>query len=260
MSDVHGNLPAMEAALALLRREGAELLIDLGDLVHFGPDSAACFDLAAAEGLERIQGNCDRALGRGRRDTGDEFVNSMWARLSEDMLEAERATLGSARLRRLAGLPEELRYELEGRRYLFTHGLPGRVAGSLPANAPDDIYDYELTRGGCDVLTVGHTHETALHRQQHGWILNPGSVGGGTLPRAGTVMLLEPSRREGPCPRWLRVDYDFEAFAARSEAAGIHRFFTRSLELGRDLRGAWHTDDFELRQRWADEHSPRFAE
>ncbi len=251
LSDIHANLPAMRAALELFEREGVDQLVNLGDLVQYGPSPGECVRLAMETEMSSIQGNCDRAVARGRKATGDAFVNTYWEDLAAEHLVRTRGMLDSRSRAWLRDLPDEIRFEFDGLKILFTHGLPGVVAGSLPGSGADELFDILLQRNSCNVLVVGHTHSPALVRRPAGWILNPGSVGGGTLPAAGTAMILEPSRKGGPCPAWVRLDYDFEGYEADCRSAGVPDVFTRSIALGRDPRGQWHTDDTYWRQRWA---------
>ena len=66
LADVHGNLPAFEAALAAARREAPDLLVIAGDVVNGGPDSRACWQLARAEADLLLRGNHERyAIDRG---------------------------------------------------------------------------------------------------------------------------------------------------------------------------------------------------
>lgn len=253
LADVHGNLGALESAWRALGLESVDLVVNLGDLVHFGPSPDECVAFAREHTIDSIQGNCDRAVARGRASTGDFFVNSHWERLSDEVLEWTASRVSKAGISWLRGLPEELRFEFEGMKLLFTHGLPGNIAGSLPRNAAMELYDLLLSRNGCDVLVVGHTHETALVRRPGGWILNPGSVGGGTLPSAATVMVMEPSRQDGLAVSWIRAPYDFDRFEKGASAAGIPEIFTRAVQSGRDPRGEWHTTDTRWRQRWAEQ-------
>ena len=66
LADVHGNLPAFEAALAAARNEAPDLLVVAGDVVNGGPDSRACWQLARAEAGLLLRGNHERyAIDRG---------------------------------------------------------------------------------------------------------------------------------------------------------------------------------------------------
>ncbi len=57
IADIHGNLPALEAALAEIETLRPDRLIVAGDIVDGGPDSAACWRRVKALGCPIIRGN-----------------------------------------------------------------------------------------------------------------------------------------------------------------------------------------------------------
>ena len=63
ISDIHGNLPALEAVLADIEREGVDQIVVAGDTVS-GPWPAEVFDLLDAAGARFVHGNADRTVSR----------------------------------------------------------------------------------------------------------------------------------------------------------------------------------------------------
>jgi predicted phosphodiesterase len=59
ISDIHGNLPALEAVLAEIEREGVDEIVVAGDTIS-GPWPAEVFDLLAERGARAVRGNADR--------------------------------------------------------------------------------------------------------------------------------------------------------------------------------------------------------
>jgi putative phosphoesterase len=250
--DIHGNLQGLQAAWRLLAGAGTDLSICTGDVVQYGPDPEACVSFLREHSVDCVQGNCDRAVARGRRTTGDEFENVHWSRLAREALEWTRSALSEPARLWLRNLPEERRFSVERQSVVVTHGLPGNVSGGLQSSADGEVYDVILERSGAAVLVLGHTHEPMLLRRPRGWIVNPGSIGGGSLPSAGTAAILEIPERGPVSVSMLRVPFDIGAYSAASSAAGLPDVFRRCVELGRDPRGAWHATDIFVRQRWAE--------
>ena len=60
IADIHGNLPAFEAALEHVDRQQVDRLVILGDIVVGAPDSAACWNLARSLSCPILRGNNDR--------------------------------------------------------------------------------------------------------------------------------------------------------------------------------------------------------
>ena len=63
ISDIHGNLEALESVLGDAAREGAERVICLGDVVGYGADPNACMERVAADVAASVLGNHDAAVG-----------------------------------------------------------------------------------------------------------------------------------------------------------------------------------------------------
>src|SRR5688500_12861761 len=70
ITDVHGNLPALEAALARIEELGIERVWCGGDLVGYGPHPNEVCELIQRRGIPTIYGNYDYAIGRDLEDCG----------------------------------------------------------------------------------------------------------------------------------------------------------------------------------------------
>ncbi len=57
ISDIHGNLPALQAVIAHIENEGISERVCLGDIVGYGAQPAECIDLVRASGF-RVHGLC----------------------------------------------------------------------------------------------------------------------------------------------------------------------------------------------------------
>src|SRR5918912_85406 len=76
VSDIHGNLVALEAVLGDLERQRADLIVHGGDLAFNGPRPVECVERVRELGWPGVRGNMDEALEtrRGRHPSVD------WAR------------------------------------------------------------------------------------------------------------------------------------------------------------------------------------
>jgi hypothetical protein len=64
LSDIHGNLPALEGVLADIERSGVASVHCLGDLVGYGPDPSGVVSRVRGLGIPVIRGNYDDGVGR----------------------------------------------------------------------------------------------------------------------------------------------------------------------------------------------------
>lgn len=171
ISDIHGNLPALDAVLADIRRRGIDAIVNLGDMVSgplFPAETAARL---MRLGLPSVRGNCDRE------------VHSIPAeRLGQsDRFAAER--LDADQMQWLAGLPETRSY---GDGVVLVHGTPESdlesfvetldSTGLRPATLPE--VTHRAGTVGASLILCGHTHLPKLVRLEDGrLVVNPGSVG-----------------------------------------------------------------------------------
>ncbi len=253
ISDIHGNLPGLKACLEALAKEGVDQIACLGDLVQFGPFPAEVIDLLQRNDIDTVQGNCDRAVAKGRGSTGDSFENVHWENLAADLLQWTKDQITPEQKKYLKKLPAELRYKVGSRRILCVHGLPGNICGSIQPNVSNEVYDLLLERNSCDILVLGHTHEMLLQPRGSRMIINPGSIGGGTLPGEATVAVLDISEANTTASIcWHRIPFDTILYEKKYRHEDIPKTFLKCILLGRDPRGKWHTDDYNRRQKWAE--------
>lgn len=238
--------------MGAIEETGAQTVICLGDLVHYGPMPDETIDLVRKSGMDCVQGNCDRAAARNRDITGETYENPHWTNLAAEFFQWTVDSISRSNRKWLKELPDELKFQIGKRSVHCVHGLPGRQIDGLPANAAGEVYDEILNRSGASVLVCGLTHTPSVIRRPHGLIVNPGSVGGGTLPSGGTFMVLSFSEEGSPEVETIQFSYSMEELERSYSEAGIGEIFLKCLKLGRDQRGSWHTDQPKWRQQWAE--------
>jgi len=155
--DVHGNLPALRAALAAVRAESPEAIYHGGDLIGWGPQPNEVVAEVVSAGIAGIVGNHE-LLCLGAYAEADPLRNAS-TRWTAAQLTAD------SRLQ-IAHLPHQL--EAEG--FLLSHANPG--AWHEPPDA--DCFPYvhstdHLMRqppgfpAGSSVIVTGHVHEPAVY-------------------------------------------------------------------------------------------------
>jgi predicted phosphodiesterase len=233
ISDVHANLPALEAALAAARPYDA--VWHLGDVVGYGPQPNEVVALLASEGAVGVRGNHDAAA-IGRLST-DAFNDDARAAIEWTAKRIDGAARGW-----LSQLPERL----EMADFTLAHGSPR-----------DPTWEYVFSAGvargnmsafGTPHCLVGHTHVPLVFRQDgrrletvvpngrpvaldgSRSVLNPGSVG---QPRDGdpraSAMILDTER---VTVEWSRAEYDIARVQRLMNEAGLPPRLVRRLEFG----------------------------
>jgi diadenosine tetraphosphatase ApaH/serine/threonine PP2A family protein phosphatase len=225
VSDIHGNLHALEAVLAEIGRESPDEVWCLGDVVGYGPRPNECCALVRERADLVLCGNHDLAV-IGALDleefSGDAARAARWTR---DVLEDEN------------------------REWLATLQPTGKRDGAelFHASPRDPVWDYVLSEQvalqslrltEAPIVLVGHSH-VALALSTSGadiagglapggtevdvggrrWLFNPGSVGQPRDgdPQAAWLLVDFPGNRAG----FRRVAYDVEATQAEIRTAGL---------------------------------------
>ena len=161
--DIHGNLPALEAVLAELRRSGGVDEIVVGGDVVWGPMQSECIDLLRELGAMFIYGNCEWDVLHPSSDV-DRWCQ---ARLSE----RDRAFV--------ATWPLQLEFEIDDLGVtVFCHATPANNEAILTRITPDRVVAAALSGTDGSLVVCGHTH-VQFDRQLPGGprLVNAGSVG-----------------------------------------------------------------------------------
>jgi putative phosphoesterase len=179
LADVHGDLQALDAALARLHKMGCSPILCAGDLIDvevFGEEVVQ--RLKSEEGVICILGNHDRwALEfRHRRQDARRFFEP--CSVSDVM--GSGAELSRDSLAWLSTLPHSWSGELEGVRIVMWHARPGSdMEGLEKERTGSELRHHLLEHARADILIVGHTHTefelTANVPPGRGRILNPGA-------------------------------------------------------------------------------------
>ena len=211
MSDIHGNLAALEAIVASLPQQ-ADVIV-AGDLCLDGPRPAEVLDLLADLGWTLILGNTDRDI--------VECPDDLKPHQAE-VVRWTREQLGEARLRRLSSLPFSTRFAGEGDdAVLVVHANPLNLDEHLPPTMSEEELRPYLREVDAALLAFGHLH-TPYVRPVNGIVLvDVSSVGhpkDRDLRAAYTVISWENERRS---IEQVRVPYDVERTVGELRSCGM---------------------------------------
>jgi predicted phosphodiesterase len=206
VSDIHGNLTALDAVVADLERRGIPRVVHGGDLAVGGCRPAEVIDLVRELGWEGVVGNVDQLLWEPAERERQLARAPKLARLLDVMFgQYAPATLELIGAQRLAWL-ESLEDEYRDEELTVLHASPDDL---WRAPMPDDEDDKLLaTYAQCDndVVVYGHIHRPYVRRLAEFTVANSGSVGSpfDGDPRASYLLLDDGSIEI------VRVDYDVE--------------------------------------------------
>jgi putative phosphoesterase len=221
ITDIHGNLPALEASLAAIDAIGVDAVYCGGDLVGYGPHPNEVCRLIEERAIPAIYGNYDYAIGRDLEDCGCAYVTQHDRDLGQQSVNWTLAHTDQRSKDFMRALPFDLRFELGGRRVRLVHGSPRKVNEYLFEDKPARTFERIAALANCDVLVFGHTHKPWIHEYGGVLFVNCGSVG---KPkdgdRRGAFAVLRASA-QGVEVTIERVDYDAASVASEVRRAGL---------------------------------------
>ena len=188
-SDVHGNLPALEAFLADVH-DVADSYVCLGDTVNYGPWNDECLELVhALPGVVVLEGNHERLF---RRGYGPELQNPL----------VEQFFRNSSRYFTRKDLITDLPRSAPLGPFICSHTIGDQRI------FPDTEVTLDRDR------VIGHSHHQFLRRSDDRLLINPGSVG--------------QSRRPGTLDQAQFALYDMstDSWQLRSVRYDVHSFLT----------------------------------
>jgi putative phosphoesterase len=221
ITDIHGNLPALEAALSRVEELGIDEVYCGGDLVGYGPWPNEVCRLLEQHGIPTIYGNYDYSIARDMADCGCAYRDPHDQELGELSIAWTLEHTDPASKGFMRELPFDLRFELGGKRVRLVHGSPRKVNEYLFEDKPARTFE-RIARGAeCDVLVFGHTHKPWIHEYGGVLFVNCGSVGKPKdADRRGGFAVLEDAGGAVDA-RIERFEYDVDRAAREIGPSGL---------------------------------------
>jgi putative phosphoesterase len=224
ISDIHANLPALDAVLADIHRQGVTEIFCAGDLVGQGPHPNQVVSRVRKAEIPSILGNQEIELRTlADRATPDPKRHMLWT----------IAVLKRKNREYLLSLPADRELEIEGIRIRLVHGSPqGTFDAMYPSLTSRTLRSwFHSGERRPEVLVGGHTHVPFVRTVDGMLIVNAGTVGRPLDgdPRASWALLeLEGGRARA---RIRRVGYPVEETVRAMKRIGMQKWRRRALEL-----------------------------
>jgi putative phosphoesterase len=229
ITDIHANLPALEAALARIDELGIDRVYCGGDLVGYGPHPNEVCALIEQRGIPTIYGNYDYAIARELDDCGCAYITPHDREIGQLSVEWTLANTTQAAKDFMRDLPFDLIFDVGSSSVHLVHGSPRKVNEYLFEDKPASLYE-RLARGEqAEVLVFGHTHKPWVHDYAGVRFVNCGSVGkpkDGDPRGAFAVLTATPNGVE---PAIERVTYDAASVAEQVRDTGLPGEFADKL-------------------------------
>ena len=191
LSDLHGNLAALEVVLAELDRLGVKRLYVAGDLLLGGDQPLEVWQRLQALGATCTRGPSDLALAS--VDPSSLVPIDEAQRRQARVFAETRAAIGDLVAERLRRLPEQQRIPLvDGREVLMMHGSPADSTREISHDLSDDEILALLNDDPADIIVCGSTHVPFQRTVGEYHIVNVGSVGAAPEGQVAHYTVLTP--------------------------------------------------------------------
>lgn len=216
ISDIHGNLAALEQVLRVIDGMGVGRIVCLGDVAGYYPDVDACADILRARRIPTLKGNHDDYIARGIPCPRSDSANRC--------LEHQRRTIRQDTVDWLRSLPAGLRID---------------SVDLVHAGWNDPLDEYMVPSDAYFSGAAGHAFASGHSHVQYVWLgtdtvyCNPGSVG---QPRDGDPRAAFATW-DGTAFVTHRVAYDIDRTEQAMRDAGFSDYFFANLRQGSRIGG-----------------------
>jgi putative phosphoesterase len=206
ISDVHGNLTALDAVLADLRQQTPDVVFHGGDLPYGGCNPAEIIDCIADQGWQGVLGNTDEMLwnteARASLEASAPKLKPLFRVLFDLCGPATTQMIGESRLKLLRELPAELRHG----NLALVHASPGNLWRAPMDTAENAEFESAYKGLTAAIVVYCHIHRPFIRKIGSMTVCNAGSVGSpyDGDPRSSYLLITDGT------PAIRRVEYDVE--------------------------------------------------
>lgn len=235
-SDIHGNLPALEAVLADMEERGLrhDERYCLGDLVGYATFPNEVTQTIRKLSIPCIMGNYDQGVGNNSDNCGCAYKDAHSEALGKLSIAWSNRHTTEENKAYLRALPAQTTFQLGELKVALVHGSPRRINEYLYEDRPDASLERLLDMVESDVMVCGHTHipyHRILPSGRH--VINEGSIG---KPKDGDpracYAIMEAEGKDLKV-EFIRVGYDVERAARAIEASDMPHEYANMLRAGR---------------------------
>jgi putative phosphoesterase len=233
ISDIHGNLPALESVLQHAGEMKVKTVWCLGDYTGFGANPDQVVLLLKKLKATGIIGNYDQSvlkIPKKSDDWKEKMVPEKWFSFNWTFQQLSKKSIEY-----LKELPETRKETVKDWKVLFTHGSPESIDEPLTDDTPQEHLKELAHKAHANIILCGHSHEPFMRFAGGSIFINPGSVGRmfDGDPRASyAVLSIKTHKVEVD---FYRIDYDIEQAAAAQTAAGLPDVFAQITRRGISL-------------------------
>ena len=250
-SDIHANLPALEAFFADVEKQKPDAIYCLGDLVGYNIWPNEVINEVRKRGIPTIAGNYDFGIGRSSDDCGCAYKTDLEKANGAVSISFTNEIVKEEERKYLRTLPAHIKVEFQLNQdklnLLLVHGSPRKINEYLFEDRDEKSLLRIMEQADADIMCFGHTHKpyhrilnSGIDGQDHfRHAINIGSVGkpkDGDL-RGGYVLLhiqedSSITNKDAVKVEFIRFAYDVEKAAKAVEDSRLPNDYAESLRKG----------------------------
>jgi len=250
-SDIHANLPALEAFFTDMESRKPDAVYCLGDLVGYNIWPNEVINEVRKRGIPTIAGNYDQGIGLMSDECGCAYKTETEREMGKISISFTNSIVKTEERKYLSTLPAHIKIEFQLNEHkltlLLVHGSPRKINEYLFEDREEKSLLRIMEQAGADILCFGHTHKP-YHRivnagtngQNHyRHAINIGSVGKPKdgNPKGGYVMLSIDEKssivdKDSIAVQFIRFDYDVEKAAKAIENSPLPNEYADMLRRG----------------------------
>lgn len=250
-SDIHANLPALEACLKNIDRQKADAVYCLGDLVGYNIWSNEVIHEIRKRGIPTIAGNYDFGIGRTSDDCGCAYNEQHEKEMGKISISFTNSIVKEEERKYLGTLPAHIKVEFRLNNnklnLLLVHGSPRRINEYLFEDRDEKSLLRIMEQADADIMCFGHTHKP-YHKilakeltgnTQYRHAINIGSTG---KPKDGNpkgcyvILTIDEDSsilsKESVHAAFIRFEYDVEKAAKAVEESPLPNEYADMLRKG----------------------------
>lgn len=233
ISDIHGNLPALEAVLAHANELSVKEIWSLGDFTGFGANPDEVIRLLKKLKAKCIIGNYDQKvlkIPQKNEEWKEKKVPEKWFSFKWSFEHLSKKSIDF-----LTELPETRKETVKDWKILLTHGSPEAVDEALTDDTPQERLRDLAKKAHANVILCGHSHQSFMRFAGGAIFVNPGSVGRpfDGDPRASYAIISIKKRKFEV--DFFRIEYDVDLAARNQLSAGLPSTYAEMTRKGLSL-------------------------
>lgn len=176
ITDIHGNISALESVLAALDHAGVDLILCAGDLVSYGGSDNEVISCIRDRTIPCVTGNYDYAVAWDQASASPRPSSPQTEPLKQAALDWSKTHCSQESRQYLQALPWRQQFVVDETSIEVIHAGPNSLVDWYTPEVPEAID--ELTQSiDADVLLLGHTHQAFVNQANDTTVVNPGAVG-----------------------------------------------------------------------------------